>query len=221
MKKIFAVLCLMLSVVTLNAQDVVKFKNAGYEALKAKKYSVALENFEKAFVADAERMGKENNTIYNMGTCAYKIKDYDKAIKYFTTCFEKGFKGEKAIRYIAYSNKKQKNAEGYVASLQKGLEKYPNSISLKKSLAKHYLLDANKTYSKGIKVLTEANQKVAAKAFDTNAPQYKAAQAKAVASFKEALPACEKSLEINPDNAQAKQMKANIEKSIAQNSPKK
>ncbi|QZT38110.1 hypothetical protein K5X82_04215 [Halosquirtibacter xylanolyticus] len=220
MKKLIAVLCLLVSVLSLNAQDAKKLKDAGYEALKQKNLSVALENFEKAYAADTEFMSEQNNTLYNMGTCAYKLKKYNKAIKYFNLCFEKGYKGEKSCRYISFCYKKMKDSDNYLATLNKGFEKYPNSLAIKKSLSKYYLLEANGVFAKGTKVLTQANAKVEKKTFDTNSDQYKAAQKEAHGFYAEALPVCEKALVIYPDYAQAKQLKVNIEKSLEQTAVK-
>ncbi|QZE15176.1 hypothetical protein K4L44_04910 [Halosquirtibacter laminarini] len=215
MKRLLAVFCLLVSAMTLHAQEAAKLKNSGNDALRAKNYPLALESYEKAYAADAKFIGEDLKTVYNMGICGYKTKNYNKSIKYFTMCFDQGYKGEKACRYMSYCYKKQKDMDNYVSILEKGLAKYPNSLSIKKSLSKHYLIQANGSYSQAIKVLTKANEAVAAGTFKTNEPQYKKAEQEAKKLYEVALPICEKSLSIYPDSPQAKNMKTQIEKGVS------
>src|SRR5665647_986113 len=75
MKRIAFILLLCLSIGTLHAQESAKLYNAGNDALKAKDYAKALENYEKA-VAVWGTAPQDFGMLYNCGICAIQIKDY-------------------------------------------------------------------------------------------------------------------------------------------------
>ncbi len=65
--------------------------------------------------------------VYNTATCARKIKNYDKAIKYLNQSVELDYKADVATYYIAYSLDKQEKEEEMEKVLVSGIEKYSTS----------------------------------------------------------------------------------------------
>lgn len=214
MKKLIAVFVFcIVAIGAINAQDAVVLKNEGNALLKEKNYAEALTKFEKALAAWGDKEA-DNPMVYNTGYCAYKAKDYNKAIKYFTKSAEAGYKAETAIRYKAFSNLKLKDEEGYVNTLVAGLDKHPDSKAIKKDLVKHYSKKASKEYNKGAQILKQAASNVGAGKYTTADDAYKAELAKAKKTFKAALPYCEKALGYNPVDANALKLKKGCEANL-------
>ncbi len=209
MKRIFLVIAFCFGMVAGFAQDAVdaiKLKNEGNEALRAKDYKKALGLFEKATAnwGDAEDDKAMN---YNAGYCAYKVKSYDSAVKYFGQSIEANYKVATAYLYKATSQLKGGDKAAYAATLTEGLTKNPNDKKLKSSLAKYYLKEGNAFYKKGAAILSAAASEVAAGKYKTTDDQYKKATNNAKAEFKKALPLFDKALEIKPDDSTAQQLK--------------
>ncbi len=143
MKKLilFAAVCLCTAGVF--AQSAADLKNAGNEALRSKKYKVAIEKYEAYMNApDTE---KDIPLVYNTAICAYKIKNYAKAEKYFTKSIENKYKLSKAYYYCALMQKKQNKFDAMVTTLNQGIEACKGKNSkLVKALSKHYLIAGQK-----------------------------------------------------------------------------
>lgn len=212
MKKLIFIFVLCLSFGMLSAQESVTLKNAGNDALKEKNYAKALENYEKAIAAwGTDSM--DYAMVYNTAFSAFQVKDYDKAIKYFEQSIAGNYKPEDAMFNKALVYKIQKKDEEYVKVLNDGIAKYPGNTKFKAELAKTYLIEGNTHYNNGATILKGAVEKVTAKKFkDTNDPAYKAEIEKAKKEFNEAIPPLNKALELTPDDAKAKALKAACEK---------
>lgn len=214
MKKVALILILSLGFVSLFAQESVKLQNAGNDALKAKDYAKALENYEKA-MAVWGTAPKDSVMFYNCGICAIQVKDYGKAIKFFELAAAHNFKAEDALFKIALIYKFQKNNEAYLKTINDGIAKYPANTNFKGELSKNYLLEGVAHYNSGNGLLKGAIDKINAKKFkDANDPGYKAEIAKAKKEFSDAIPSFDKAIELNPADAKAQELKAACEKQV-------
>ncbi|SFD94615.1 tetratricopeptide repeat protein [Thermophagus xiamenensis] len=183
-----------------------EFKNEGNDALRNKDYKSALELYEKALANWGDEEPVDDAMIYNMATCARRIENYDKAIKYYTMCEEKGFRGDIASYYIAYSYKKQDKEEDMEKVLVKAIDKYKTSKYLghmKKMLVTYYL-------KKGAEPFNEASQ-ILASAQNADPSQYDEIKKRANESFAKAKPWFEKVLKYDPNNSSAKESLKEVE----------
>lgn len=209
---LFFVLCLSFG--TLIAQESVTLKNAGNEALKVNDYAKALENYEKA-IAVWGTGTPDYAMIYNTAVCAFQLKDYEKALKYFDQSIAGNYRPEEALFNKAILWKIQKNNDEYLKIINEGIAKYPENTKFKGELSKYYLIEGNTRYTAGATILKSAVEKVTSKKFkDTNDSGYKAEIEKAKKEFGAAIPSLVKSLELNPANENAKTLKAACEKQL-------
>jgi tetratricopeptide (TPR) repeat protein len=189
------------------AQDktAAELKNEGNEALRTKNYKGALELFEKSIAIWEEGVEMDTKMVYNTATSARKIKDHEKALKYYTMAKELGYKPDYCTYYIAKSlNSLNKEAE-MEKVLVAGLKEYKTSKAagpMKKMLVTYYLKEGATPYNEAGGILATA-----AKA---EPKQYDGIIAKANAKFEEAKPFFEKVLEVDPNNASAKATLAEI-----------
>lgn len=151
---------------------------------------------------------------YNMGVCAYQIKNYEKAIGFFDESIKLDYKKQNAFLYKANAFKASKKDDEYKSTLEAALAAYPNDEKVKTALATIYLKEANVFYRNGAQILKDAAADVTANKYKTTDQQYKDADAKAKDEFKKALPIIEKALEFDPSNATAKQLKDACEQNI-------
>ena len=214
MKKMIFIFALCLSFGTLMAQDAATFKNAGNEALKAKDYAKALENYEKVMAAIGT--GEQDYAmIYNSAVCAIQIKNYEKATKYFDQAIAGNYKLEDSFFNKAMVFKLQKKNEEYIKVMNEGIAKFPESAKFKTDLAKYYLMEGSLQYNNGATLLKSAIDKLKSKKYvDTKDPGYLADIEKVKKEFSDAIPLLDKALELNPDAVNAKTIKANCEKQL-------
>lgn len=212
-KMIFFILCLGFG--TLMAQETaVTLKNAGIDALKAKDYAKALENFEKANAALGAG-AQDYPMIFNCAVCAIQIKNYDKAIKYFDQTIAGNYKLEDSFYNKAMVWKLQKKDEEYVKVLNEGIAKFPENPKFKTELSKYYLMEGSVQYNNGAKLLKSAIDKLKLKKYkDSKDPAYLADIEKVKKEFSDAIPLLDKALELNPADATAKTLKANCEQQL-------
>ena len=211
MKGFFLMIAFCFGMVSGFAQDAVvdaiQLKNDGNEALRGKEYKKALGLFEKS-IANWGEEEKDKAMAYNAGYCAYKVKNFEKSVKYFDESIADNYKVATAYLYKANSLKKAGDDAGFVETLKAGISSNPNDAKMKSMLSKHYLREGNAFYKQGAEILKQAAADVAAGKYKTTDDQYKQATAKAKDEFKKALPLFDQALGITPDNATAKQLKA-------------
>ena len=185
MKKMFLITAVLLSVITLSAQDKTakEFKAEGIDAYKAKDYSTAFTSFEKALEINITENVVDTPLHYNTGYCAYKSKNYDVATKYFKKAIEFGYKKEKAYLFTANSYKKSKNLEEYGNMLDIALVEYPDNAKLKKMQATRFFRDGLVHYNKASESIQEA-----ARIVESNPDKFKVKKAEAEKEYAAALP---------------------------------
>lgn len=214
MKRIGLILFLCIGFVTLFAQESVKLQNAGNDALKAKDYAKAIENYEKA-IAVWGTAPQDSVMFFNCAICAFQVKDYDKAIKYFDLAAAHNYKAEDAQFNKAIIYKVQKNNDAYLKAINEGAAKFPENAKFKGELSKISLLEGVGHYNSGNALLKAAVDKVNAKKYkDANDPGYKAEIAKAKKEFTDAIPLFNKAIELNPTDTKAPELKAACEKQV-------
>lgn len=214
MKKMIFIFALCLSFGTLMAQDAATFKNAGNDALKAKDYAKALENYEKVMAATGTGE-PDYPMIFNSAVCAIQIKNYEKATKYFDQAIAGNYKLEDSFFNKAMVLKLQKKNEEYVKVMNEGIAKFPENTKFKADLAKYYLMEGSLQYNNGATLLKSAIDKLKSKKYvDTKDPAYLADIEKVKKEFSDAIPLLDKALELNPAAVNAKTIKANCEKQL-------
>jgi tetratricopeptide (TPR) repeat protein len=213
MKRTLLVFALCLSFGTLFAQSATDLKNAGNAAMEAKDYKKALENYDKA-IASWGSEPKNFAMIFNAGACAYKLKQYPKAIKYFDQVIEGSTDTESAYVYKALSYKGLKKSDECIKAYTDGLAKNPQSAQLKDGLFKYYKSEGINHYNAGTDLYKNIAAKVNAQKLKPTDPAYATETGKAKKEFDAAIELIDKSLAINPDDAEAKKVKTACEESI-------
>lgn len=188
------------------------YKNEGNDALRNKDYQKALELYEESLANWEEGEPVEDAMVYNMATCARRIENYDKAIKYYKMSKEQGFRGDIASYYIAYSLNKQGKEEEMEQFLTDAIEEYSTSKyvgHMKKMLVTYYLKKGSEPYNEASQILASAQ--------NADPSQYDEINAKANEAFKKAKPWFEKALKYDPDNSNAKATIEEINNRLAGN----
>ncbi len=194
------------------AQDktAAEFKNEGNAALKAKNYKLALENYEKAIANWEDGTEMDSKMIYNAATCARKIKDYDRAIKYYTQSKDLKYRADLSTYYIAYSLKNQGKEKEMEQVLTNAIKEFPNSKYLghmKKMLVTYYLKEGSVPFNAATKIWESYNNLSESK---RTQELYDKTAVKANVKYEEAKPFFDKVLTIDPNNASAKKALAEI-----------
>jgi tetratricopeptide (TPR) repeat protein len=213
MKRTFMIIALCLSFGTLFAQSAVNLKNAGNAAMEAKDYKKALENYEKAMASWGSEP-KNFAMISNAGSCAYKLKEYPKAIKYFDQVIEGSPDTESAFIYKALAYKSLNKPDECIKAYTDGLAKNPQSAQLKDGLFKYYRAESKNHYILGTKIYKVVADKVTAKKLKTTDPAYLTEAEKAKKEFTTAITLIDKSLVLNPNDDEAKKVKAASEQNL-------
>jgi pilus assembly protein Flp/PilA len=214
MKRTAFILLFCLSIGTLFAQESVKLQNAGNDALKAKDYAKALENYEKAQAAWGTAP-QDYAMLYNCAFCSFQTKEYEKAIKYYDLCATNNFKPEDALYNKAIIYRVQKMNDDYLKTINDGHAKFPDNAKFKGDLSKIHFMEGVGHYNTGNSILKAAIDKVNTKKFkDANDPGYKAEIAKAKKEFSDAIPSFDKAVELNPAETKALEIKAACEKQV-------
>lgn len=182
--------------------------------MSSKDYKNALVSYEKLYALD-EAAGEENSAnLYNMASCSYKTKDYTKATKYFSKCTEAGYKGEMSYLYLATSYKQLKDTDSYIAKLEEGVAKYPNSAKLKKAASQYYSKIGKSKFDEGTKIFNSAIANVQAGKYTTADEAYKTELKRAIKSCSEAKPSIDKAIEILPTSKSATAIKSAIDQTV-------
>lgn len=214
MKRFFLVCVMFISVLFVNAQAEKTFadlKNEGNAAIKINDFPKALDLYEQALAKLGSQPIADTSMIYNMGYCALKAKNNEKALKYFDQAISMKYKMVNAYLYKADIYKLMKNDAESLKSLEAALAIAPNEVKVKSKLATYYVKSATGFYSKGSSIITKVNGDITAGKLKTTDPAYIAAEQKAKDEYGKALPLIEKALGFDPANATAKQLKDAID----------
>ena len=224
MKRFVVVLLLFFAITSLNAQkeptrkeqkaqkvqtlQTSALKNEVDKALSMKDYKTALAKYESVLAATKGKPA-DYAMIYSMGTCAYSLNDMPKSLKYFDMCLAAGQNTDMAYQYKACVMKAQKNDADYLKVLKEGLAKVPNSSGLKGMLGKYYFEEGNKFYRKALETMKSASALVKAGKVSSADKAFKELNDKARIDFKECLKWTDMSLQMNPNDVNAKNLKKN------------
>jgi len=203
------VFLMSLGAVVAQEESAVEFKNQGNEALRTKNYKGALESFEKAIAAWGEEE-MDAAMVYNTATSARKIKNHEKAQKYYEESKKLGYKADASTYYIGSSLKSMGKAEEMEKVLLAGIEEFPTSkyaTHMKKQLSGYYVKESNALYTKGQEIL---NSRV-----DGNRDQWDTIKAKAKVVLDEASSIAKKALEYDATNKNAQAILSGIETFLA------
>ncbi len=209
MKKFGLVVALMAAATALSAQDksADEYKNEGNEFVRNKQFADALASYKQAITLWGDSV--DAATVYNAGMCAQRTKELDEAYAFYAKAQTLGYKEADAAYRMASILKAQKKDDEYAKAIEEGFGKYKNGKTgnaFKKDYAKLFRDQAFGLYNEGAEI-TKAMQTAGADKMDK-------LKADARAKFSEAKPIIEKSLEINPDDANAKAIKDSIEKQL-------
>ncbi len=186
-------------------ESAAELKNQGNEALRAKNYKGALELFEKAIASWGDEE-MEAAVVYNTATCARKIKDYEKAQKYYNESKELGYKADVSTYYVASSLKSLGKDKEMETVLLAGVEEFSTSKyvgHMKKMLAGYYVKESNKLYQEGQGILNTRA--------DGNRDQWDSIKAKAKTVLDKASGLAKKATEYDPTNKNAQAILTGIE----------
>lgn len=188
------------------AQTAAELKNEGNEALRTKDYATALAKFEAYMASGEEGVSEDIKSVYNAASCAYKLKKYPLATKYYNQSISGDYKKDLSTYYKSMILKKTGKEQESIDLLQQAITDYPNSKYNKKfvkMVATYYSKQALEPYN-------AANQISASAAASGDGMTYLSEMKKAFAKFELAKPLFEKVLTIDPVNATAKAALANI-----------
>lgn len=202
MKKIFVMLMMMVALAPASmAQEKTAddYKNDGNAAVREKNYQAALEAYKQAITMWGDEA--DAKTVYNAADCAKRIGDNNVAIEYYNKSIALDYKVDYAKYYIAEIYGKDGKIEERIALLEESLPKCTDekvSSFMKKGLAKEYTNKAMAFYKEGSTILADCQT--------AKPDQYDAIKARAAEKFKEAKPWVDKTISVDPENANAKQI---------------
>jgi len=210
MKRLVVIFFICFSFSCLYSQNAVSLKNEGNKALGAQQYGIALLKFEGALKVWGNKP-PDNAMIFSMGTCAYRLNDMKKSLKYIDMTIAAGYNLDMAYQYRACIMKAQNNTEGYFSTLREGLAKVPASKSLKESLAKYYYSEGSSHYHKGSDILKSTNEKLHAGKYMSTDKALKEDNARARDEFNQAIKLMQLSLELVPNDENARTIIGNCQ----------
>lgn len=213
MKRMMMIAALCLFFGNVFAQSAADLKNSGNAAFEAKDFKKALDFYDKAVAA----WGNEPQNfvmLYNAGACAYKLKEYPKAVKYFDAVIAGSPDKEPAYLYKALALKMMKKQDECIKTYEEGIAQYPQSAALKDGLSKFLRAEAKNQYITGTNLYKATVAKVNAQKLKPQDPAYAAETDKAKKSFNSAIELIDKALAVNPNDAEAKQVKTACEQSL-------
>lgn len=120
------------------------FSSYAINLYNSKKYTEALNYFEKVIEIMSLEMFKDENIIdtvliYNAGLAAFKSSNYNKAIKYFKNSLDYNFNGGKAYVSLIDAFKKAGREEESIAYLKKGVKLFPNDSWMIAELVNYHM----------------------------------------------------------------------------------
>lgn len=192
-------------------------KTKASDAVDSKDYDKAIVLYEAA-IADYPDAGIEEQAgkiFYNEGIKSYKSKDFVEAANCFAIA-QNNFNYSKAEKYKSASLKKA--AEALVAEGKSSVEgvavSEENKAELVENIAKVYFSQGYDKYQEGAATIKSATESVNSGSITTLDDEYKNAVAKGKKSFEQAIPFLKKTLELDPNNANAKKVLAACEQSL-------
>ena len=210
MKRLVVIVMICFCFSCLYSQNAVSLKNEGNKALSAQQYGIALLKFEGALKVWGNKPA-DNAMIFSMGNCAYRLNDMKKSLKYIDMAIAAGYNLDMSYQYRACIMKAQNNSDGYCTTLKEGLAKVPASKSMKESLAKYYYSEGSNHYHKGSDILKNTNEKLHAGKYTSTDKALKEENAKAREEFNQALKLMQLSLELAPNDENAKTIIGNCQ----------
>jgi tetratricopeptide (TPR) repeat protein len=184
-----------------NVSKCYEYKGSVYN--KMKDYPNALASYEKALEVSE---GNGGALLLNAAVTAYRLENFEKAVKYFDQAYQAGFKAEDALLNKAMALKKMDNDEAYKETLVTGAEKFPGNKKITGALANVYVQEGNALYKDGVEILNAANTKVNDGSLTTDDDAYKAEVEKAKAEFGKAAVVLENALKLDPENQNAQKL---------------
>jgi tetratricopeptide (TPR) repeat protein len=166
-------------------------------------YANAVENFEKAIGAAD---GDTESMVFNAAIAAYRGDMLDKAVELFGQSVENGYRGETALYYKAVALRKKGDDAAYKATLEEGVNTYPEDDKISSALANVYVSEGNELYKKGVAILNAANQQIQAGTLKTTDEAYTAEVEKAQVEFRAAVEVLEKAKELDASNENAQKL---------------
>lgn len=158
--KIFVVIALLLAFAAVPAaaqskkdrDEAKKHKDAAFAAFRKKDYRMAADAYGKALVL----VPNDADALYRKGYAHYSLREPDEAVKNLSLALEKGFKPPIDIyRLRQYIYFEQRNYDGALADVQKGLELTPNDFDLTSRLGEIHL--ERKSYREALAILQKAS----------------------------------------------------------------
>ncbi|MCD4735428.1 MAG: tetratricopeptide repeat protein, partial [Bacteroidales bacterium] len=186
MKKVLlGVLTFVLVINFVVAQDKTAkdFKIEAAEAYNAKEYAKGLDAFEQS-IRLYEANGATDTTLYfNAGVCAYKIKDYDKAVSHFSRSIDLQYKTCNSMLFKSNSLKKLEKYKKMEELCNKGINSCPKSKDkFSDILFNHYRKQGLAIYNGAAQI-----QSKAAPYIESDKARYDAEMGKAKIEFQRAL----------------------------------
>lgn len=207
------ILCIAFSSVYAQKEKPEALLYDGNKAFSSKQYALALSKYEKALTVWGNKPA-DNAMIYNMGVCAYQVRDMKKSQKYIDMTLAAGYNLDMAYQYKACIMQAQNNQEGYVNVLKEGLVKVPASKAMKESLAKHYYEEGDKHYHAAKDMVAKTSDLIKAGKLKSTDQAYKDENQKAKAEFNEAIKLMDLALKVNPDYENARIIKKNSQNQL-------
>lgn len=202
MRSLFISIILIASFTSLFAQDKTgnDFKKDAGDFYKAEDFASALTAFESAIELFKAEGKTDTTSTYNAGVCAYKIKNYQKALDYFDESLKLGYKLCTSYLFKANSlNKLEKYAE-MEATVNEGAAKCPDTKEkLNDILFGYYKKTGLTVYNNASKI-----QSGAAQLAKTNPEKSKTEIERAKKEYNKALPTLEKAYSLDPANSDVK-----------------
>ena len=176
----------------------VELKNEGNDALRGSDFKKALELFESAIAVWPADEEMDAAMIFNTATCARRVSDDKKALKYYTQSQELGYKSDMAAYYRASALKDLERETEMEELLLKSIQEFSTSNTvghMKKMLVTYYLKQGSEPYNRASQTL--------ASAANADPSQYAEITSKANEAYEEAKPWFEKVLEMDAANEDA------------------
>jgi tetratricopeptide (TPR) repeat protein len=121
--------------------------NYAIASFEKQKFDVSLKCFELYMAISKLQMMKQTANqvvldtaiIYNAGLAAFKAKNWDKSIQYFTISGKNDYNGPASYNFVYQANQAKGDTLNSLLALKEGYSKYPNDESLLVELINFYI----------------------------------------------------------------------------------